>query len=69
MDKITETMRVLEILERDVGFERIFLNHGLNCVGCPGSAMETIKEAAEGHNIDLDKLLEDLNKYILTREL
>lgn len=65
MSKIMDWMNVSEVLALHPEFEQIFLAHGLNCVGCPGSAAETIKEAADGHGIDLASLLEDLNKYEL----
>ena len=32
-----------------------------HCAGCPGAEMETIEQAAEGHGLDLEKLLADLN--------
>lgn len=61
---VTESMKVCDVLEMDGRLERIFLNHGLNCVGCPGANSETIKEAAEGHGIHLGLLLEDINKAL-----
>lgn len=60
--KITEDMNVLEILTLNPDAEEIFKRHGLSCAGCPGSSIETLKEAAEGHDIELKRLLEDLNK-------
>lgn len=58
---VTETMNVCDVLEMKATLEDVFLSHGLNCVGCPGANTETIKEAAEGHGIDLAKLLVDIN--------
>lgn len=60
--KITEDMKVCEILNLDDRLEIIFENHGLLCTGCPGATQETLREAAEGHGIDVYQLLEDLNK-------
>lgn len=61
---VTEEMNVCDVLELDARLEDIFLSHGMNCVGCPGSNTETIKEAAEGHGIELQLLLADLNEIL-----
>ncbi|UCD04585.1 MAG: DUF1858 domain-containing protein [Candidatus Woesearchaeota archaeon] len=39
----------------------IFLKHGLSCIGCPFAAQETIEQGAEGHGINIEDLLKDLN--------
>lgn len=54
-------MTVSEVLEADDKYEAIFEKHFLSCAGCPGAQMETLEQAAEGHGIDLEKLLKDLN--------
>jgi hybrid cluster-associated redox disulfide protein len=62
MKKITEDMMVFEVLDLNPDLEDVFLHHGLNCVGCPGSRSESLKQAADGHDVALSALLEDLNK-------
>lgn len=62
--KITENMLLSDILEMDPDPTEVFLRHGLNCLGCPGAQSESLKEAAEGHGIDLAKLINDLNEFI-----
>ena len=62
--KITENMLLSDILEMDPDPTDVFLRHGLNCLGCPGAQSESLKEAAEGHGIDLTKLMYDLNEFI-----
>jgi hybrid cluster-associated redox disulfide protein len=61
--KITENMLLSEILEMDPDPTDVFFRHGLNCVGCPGAQSESLKEAAEGHGINLKRLIEDLNQF------
>ena len=34
---------------------------GMHCLGCPASGAETVREAAEVHGIDIEKLLVLLN--------
>ncbi len=60
--KITEEMKVCDILNLNDEMETIFRNHGLLCTGCPGAVQETLREAAEAHGIDVKALLLDLNK-------
>lgn len=63
MSKINESMLVSEIMDLDPDVTEVFLRNGLNCQGCPGAASESIREAAEGHGVDLEKLIADLNGY------
>lgn len=62
---ITKDMKVNEILDKDFALIDVFLSYDLPCYGCPGAEEETLEEAAEIHGIDLEKLLEDLNKHEL----
>lgn len=66
--KITEEMMVCEILDMDDKLEAVFNRHGLLCLGCPGAVSETLREAADGHNIDINALLSDLNREIQEKE-
>ena len=64
MNKITEDMKVYEILDNYPKLEKILLQHGLYCSGCPGSNTETIHEAAQGHGVEPNKLLKKLNEAL-----
>ncbi|MEF9921837.1 MAG: DUF1858 domain-containing protein [Anaerovoracaceae bacterium] len=59
--KITETMTVSQILDIDEKLEKVFEDNYLGCAGCQGAMRETLSEAAEGHGVNLEKLLADLN--------
>lgn len=63
--RVTEEMNVCDVLEMDPKMEEVFMKHDLNCVGCPGGECETIKEAAAGHDVDLVRLLEDINGLLV----
>ena len=43
---------------------RVFLSHGLMCVGCAVARFENIRDGAMAHGIDVDALLKDLNASI-----
>jgi len=62
MAKVTKDMMICDILEVQPHLEEIFVSHGMPCVGCPGSNLETLEEAAAGHGVALSKLLEELNE-------
>lgn len=40
----------------------VLMAHGMACVGCPSSQMETLEEAAMVHGLNLDSLMSALNK-------
>ena len=54
--------RIGEILERTPEKAEILLEIGMHCLGCPASQMETLEEACEVHGINVDELVEELNK-------
>lgn len=62
--RIHENMLLDSILETNPGIAEVFKKHGLFCDSCPGAVMENLREAAEGHGIDLQLLIEDLNNFI-----
>lgn len=40
------------------------MKHGMHCLGCMAARFENIEQGALAHGIDVDKLMEDLNKVI-----
>jgi hybrid cluster-associated redox disulfide protein len=63
--KITKEMAIGQIIKKYPKTSFVFLDYGLHCVGCPMAdkgGTETLKEAAKLHQINLEKLLKDLNK-------
>ncbi len=51
-----------EILEKAPEKADILIEIGMHCLGCPSSQMETLEEACEVHGIDVNEVLEKLNK-------
>ncbi|GAA0116695.1 MULTISPECIES: DUF1858 domain-containing protein [Clostridium] len=60
--KITKDMKIGEIVRNYPESIEILMNFGMGCVGCPSAQAETIEEAAAVHGLDLNALLEALNK-------
>jgi hybrid cluster-associated redox disulfide protein len=40
---------------------RVFLEHGMRCVGCPIASFHTVDDACREHGIDRDAFLRALN--------
>ena len=59
---IEKTTKIGELLERAPEKAEILLNAGMHCLGCPASQAETIEEACQAHGIDVEELLEKINK-------
>ena len=41
---------------------KIFAKHGLHCIGWGGALFESIEQGAQVHGVNIDKLMDDLNK-------
>lgn len=60
--QITKDMTIGELVRQYPEKAEILMTFGMMCVGCPSAQGETIAEAAMVHGMDLEKLLEALNK-------
>ncbi|MDO5016718.1 MAG: DUF1858 domain-containing protein [Eubacteriales bacterium] len=61
MTKITKDMTIGEIIRVCPQSIEPLLNAGMHCLGCPGSQMETLEQAAYVHGMNLDELLASIN--------
>ena len=61
---IERTTKIGELLEIAPEKAEILLQAGMHCLGCPASQEETLEEACEVHGIDVNEVLEELNKSI-----
>lgn len=60
--QITKDTLISEILKIKPESAEILMRYGMGCLGCPSAQMESLEQAAMVHGINLEKLLEDLNK-------
>jgi hydrid cluster protein-associated redox disulfide domain len=60
--KITKDMTIGEIVRNFPHSPEVLMSFGMGCVGCPSAQGETLEEAAMVHGMDIEKLLEALNK-------
>lgn len=51
-----------EVMENNPEAGKKLAEQGLMCGGCPMAQLETIEQGAQAHGMDVDKLIEELNK-------
>lgn len=60
--KFSKDTKIGELLEVAPEKAEILLQAGMHCLGCPAAQEETLEEACSVHGINIDDLLEELNK-------
>jgi hybrid cluster-associated redox disulfide protein len=61
---VTKTMSIGEVLRIDRNTAPIFMQYGMHCLGCPHATAESIEQASMVHGVDVDQLVDALNKYL-----
>lgn len=54
--------KIGELLQAAPEKAEILMQAGMHCLGCPASQAETLEEACEVHGIDVNELLNEINK-------
>ena len=65
---ITAEMTIGEVLKNYPESLKVFLTHGLMCVGCAVARFENIRQGATAHGINVDALIKDLNEVVTRQE-
>ena len=65
---ITKDTTIEEVVNQYPETTMVFMKHSLHCVGCHVSEFESIEEGAMAHGINVDALVDDLNKVISSRK-
>lgn len=60
--KIEKTTIIGDILNLREDAEEILTSFGMHCLYCPCSQAETLEEACQVHEIDVNEVLNKLNK-------
>ncbi|MHB0859262.1 MAG: DUF1858 domain-containing protein [Anaerolineae bacterium] len=61
---ITRNMPIAEIVQKYPETVKVFLQHGLMCIGCAAARFENLEQGARAHGIDIDALEKDLNAAV-----
>lgn len=62
--EITKDSIIGDILDYDRTTAEYFLEMGMHCLGCPASRGESIEQACAVHGVDVEELIEKLQKHI-----
>lgn len=61
---ITKEMTIGEIVRRYPQTLEVFRKHGLDCFECQIADFEALEHGADVHKLNVDELLEELNRTI-----
>ena len=64
MAKITKDTGIIDAVQEHPEIIEVFQEYGLGCIGCMAANFETIGGGAGAHGLDVDALIEDINKKI-----
>ena len=59
---INKDMTIGEVLEKDENLADVFMGFGMHCIFCHLGLEETVEEAANVHEVDVDFLVKKLNE-------
>ncbi|MBE6053224.1 MAG: DUF1858 domain-containing protein [Clostridium sartagoforme] len=59
---ITKDMTIGEVVRSKENAAEVLMSFGMGCIGCPSAQAESIEDAAKVHGLNLETLLEALNK-------
>lgn len=63
--KITKNMTIGDVIKNYPQTEKVIMKYfGNGCFSCPGSKQEDLAFGATMHNVDVEKILKDLNDAI-----
>lgn len=64
MAKVTKDMSITEVVSKYPDSVPVFMEHGMGCLGCAAARFESIEQGARAHGIDVDGLIDALNKAL-----
>lgn len=59
---IDKDMTIGELMEKYPEKAEVLMNAGMHCIGCLAASGETLEQACEVHEIEVNDLLKELNK-------
>ena len=65
--KISKATKIGDIVSYYPQTVEVFFRHGMHCIGCPASVMETVEDGCRGHGLnekEIDALIVELNKLV-----
>ncbi len=62
--KITKKIWFNELIEKYPEAVEVLMESGMHCIGCPMAMEESLEQGAEAHGLDVDELVEKINKKL-----
>lgn len=62
--QFTKDMSIQDALLAHPRAREIFERHGMECLDCLGSTMESIEAGASMHDVNIDTIIAELNKLL-----
>jgi hybrid cluster-associated redox disulfide protein len=59
---ITKDSTIAEVVGKYPETIPVLMRSGMHCIGCPMAMMETLEQGLSAHGMDVDKVIEELNK-------
>jgi len=60
--EINKKMSFAEIMGKNPDAEKVLLEKGMHCVGCPMAQMESLEDGCISHGIGPEDVVKELNK-------
>ena len=64
MAQITKDTIIGDVLDIAPETAPVFMSIGMHCLSCPASRGETVEQACMVHGVDVNALLEEINKLV-----
>ena len=64
---ISKDMSIAEIVQNHPKTVRVFIDHGMMCIGCAAARFENLEQGATAHGIDVASLVKDLNDSVMEK--
>ena len=61
---VTKDTIIGDMLKHDQGIAMVLMQQGMHCVGCPASIGETLEQACAVHGLEVEPVVESVNKYL-----
>lgn len=61
---ITKDMSITEVVSKYPQTAKVFMEHGMGCLGCAAAQFENIEQGARAHGVDVDDLVKALNETV-----
>lgn len=65
---VTKEMSIREVLMKNPGTARIFMEFGMHCLGCPHATAESLEDACFAHGTNVDELVHQLNEFLAEKQ-